>query len=260
MRGAFSDSDRWRVPRNPRPTSIGAVERPLEARRRRFQRSGGLGPIPRFPARQQRLDGAGPPNYSCCSTCAACSESSPENDASSRLVAEPNTILRGLVASTLHGLVPTGTDGRDEMGVCVEPRRYVVAFGRFEQWVYRSAAEREGHAGARSRHGDLDLTDLARSTPCPRTWRDCVNEASLANDHLPFASSPWVWKDWSGSCGESRSGGFTSACSESWRSRASRLIRACRTAVSAARLAGCRRAAQRALLGQPSSSIVGPRT
>ena len=44
------------------------------------------------------------------------------------------------------------------MGVCLEPRRYVVGFGKFEQWVYRSAAEREGHAGARSQAGDLDLT------------------------------------------------------------------------------------------------------
>ena len=78
--------------------------------------------------------------------------------ASHRTIAEPNTILRGLVGSTVHGLVLGGTDDRDEMGVCVEPRRYVVGFGKFEQWVYRSAAEREGHAGARSRAGDLDLT------------------------------------------------------------------------------------------------------
>jgi len=62
------------------------------------------------------------------------------------------------VGSSVHGLVLSGTDDRDEMGVCVEPRRYVVGFGKFEQWVYRSAEEREGHAGARSRAGDLDLT------------------------------------------------------------------------------------------------------
>jgi hypothetical protein len=77
-----------------------------------------------------------------------------------RLIAEPNTILRGLVGSTVHGLVLSGTDDRDEMGVCVEPRRYVVGFGKFEQWVYRSAAEREGNAGARSQAGDLDLADV----------------------------------------------------------------------------------------------------
>ena len=51
-----------------------------------------------------------------------------------------------------------GTDDRDEKGVCVEPCRYVVGFGKLEQWVHRSAAEREGRAGARSQAGDLDLT------------------------------------------------------------------------------------------------------
>ena len=51
-----------------------------------------------------------------------------------------------------------GTDDRDDMGVCLEPRRFVLGFGKFEQWVFRSAAEREGHAGARSKAGDLDLT------------------------------------------------------------------------------------------------------
>jgi predicted nucleotidyltransferase len=73
-------------------------------------------------------------------------------------IVEPNTVLRGLVGSSVHGLVLSGTDDRDEMGVCIEPRRYVVGFRKFEQWVYRSAAEREGHAGARSQAGDLDLT------------------------------------------------------------------------------------------------------
>lgn len=77
---------------------------------------------------------------------------------SHRSIAEPTTILRGMVGSSVHGLVLSGTDDRDEMGVCVEPRRYIVGFGKFEQWVYRSAAEREGHAGACSRVGDLDLT------------------------------------------------------------------------------------------------------
>lgn len=52
----------------------------------------------------------------------------------------------------------SGTDDRDEMGICVEPRRYIIGFGKFEQWVYRSAEEREGFVGARSQAGDLDLT------------------------------------------------------------------------------------------------------
>ena len=72
------------------------------------------------------------------------------DDTSPQLIAKPNTVLRGLVGSTVHGLVLSGTDDRDEMGVCVEQRRYVVGFGKFEHWVYRSAAEREGNPGARS--------------------------------------------------------------------------------------------------------------
>jgi hypothetical protein len=75
-----------------------------------------------------------------------------------RLIAEPNTILRGLVGSSVHGLVLQGADDRDEMGVCLEPRRYVVGFDQFEHWVYRTAAEREQNPGARSQAGDLDLT------------------------------------------------------------------------------------------------------
>jgi hypothetical protein len=61
---------------------------------------------------------------------------SPRDDDSRRLIAGPTTILRGLVGSSVHGLVLSGTDDRDEMGVCVEPRRYVVGFGKFEHWVY----------------------------------------------------------------------------------------------------------------------------
>ena len=80
------------------------------------------------------------------------------NENSHKAIAEQTTILRGLVGSSVHGLVLSGTDDRDEMGVCVEPCRYVVGFGEFEHWVYRSAAERESNPGARSRAGDLDLT------------------------------------------------------------------------------------------------------
>jgi hypothetical protein len=46
------------------------------------------------------------------------------DEISQKSIAEPNTILRGLVGSTVHGLVLSGTDDRDEMGVCLEPRRY----------------------------------------------------------------------------------------------------------------------------------------
>ena len=69
------------------------------------------------------------------------------------------------------------------MGVCVEPRRYAVGFGKFEQWAYRSAAEREGRAGARSQAGDLDLTIYS-----PRQWTRLAlqgNPAVLLLLYLP---------------------------------------------------------------------------
>ncbi len=68
-------------------------------------------------------------------------------------------ILRGVVGSTAHGLnVDDGIDDRDEMGVCVED--YAAAQGLqvpFAQFIFRSAAVREGREDAKSRRGDLDL-------------------------------------------------------------------------------------------------------
>lgn len=70
-----------------------------------------------------------------------------------RAIAEPNTVLRGLVGSTVHGLNVPGKDDRDEMGVCIEPREYVIGLQYFEQWVFRTKPE-----GVKSEAGDLDLT------------------------------------------------------------------------------------------------------
>ncbi len=77
-----------------------------------------------------------------------------------RETAERCTILRGLVGSTVHGLnVNDGIEDRDEMGICVEPLEEAMALWvPFEQFIYRSAAEREGRESARSIAGDLDLT------------------------------------------------------------------------------------------------------
>lgn len=74
--------------------------------------------------------------------------------------AEAYTILRGLVGSTVHGLnVSDGIEDRDEMGICVEPLEVAMSLSEpFEQFIYRSAAEREGRQDARSSAGDLDLT------------------------------------------------------------------------------------------------------
>jgi predicted nucleotidyltransferase len=68
-------------------------------------------------------------------------------------VAEPNTILRCTVGSTVHGVAVASMDDRDEMGICLEPPEYVIGLRGFEQWVFRTKPE-----GVRSGPGDLDLT------------------------------------------------------------------------------------------------------
>ena len=75
-----------------------------------------------------------------------------------RDMAERWTILRVPSGSNIHGLSVAGTDDRDEMGVCIEDISGVVGFSEFEQYIYRSAAEREGRHDAPSQHNDLDLT------------------------------------------------------------------------------------------------------
>lgn len=74
--------------------------------------------------------------------------------------AEAATILRGVVGSTVHGLnVQDGIEDRDEMGICIEPIEAAMGIGApFEQFIYRSAAEREHRHDAPSKAGDLDLT------------------------------------------------------------------------------------------------------
>lgn len=75
-----------------------------------------------------------------------------------REMAERTTILRAPVGSTVHGLHVAGTDDRDEMGICVEDLHAVAGFSPFEQYIYRTAAEREHKHDAKSQAGDLDLT------------------------------------------------------------------------------------------------------
>lgn len=75
-----------------------------------------------------------------------------------REMAEQMTILRVPAGSTLHGLNVPGTDDSDEVGVCIESLEAAIGFSEFEQYIYRTAAEREGKHDAPSQAGDLDLT------------------------------------------------------------------------------------------------------
>ena len=70
-----------------------------------------------------------------------------------RAIAEPNTVLLGLVGSTVHGVTVDSADDRDEMGICIEPPEYVAGLRPFQQWVFRTQPE-----GARSGPGDIDRT------------------------------------------------------------------------------------------------------
>ena len=62
-------------------------------------------------------------------------------------------IIRSLVGSTLHGTGLAGQEDTDYMGVCVEPWADVLGMGKFEQWIWRSAA-----TGERSGPDDIDIT------------------------------------------------------------------------------------------------------
>lgn len=79
---------------------------------------------------------------------------SKEHDlARAEAIARGGCISRCLVGSTVHGLSNPGTDDRDEMGVTIEPREYVLGLRPFEHWVARTQPE-----GVPSGPGDLDLT------------------------------------------------------------------------------------------------------
>ena len=70
-----------------------------------------------------------------------------------REVALGGEILRTVVGSGVHGIAIEGTDDHDEMGVFVEPPRYVIGVERpMEHYVFRTQPE-----GARSGPGDTDL-------------------------------------------------------------------------------------------------------
>jgi predicted nucleotidyltransferase len=72
-------------------------------------------------------------------------------------IANDGTVLRVRTGSQTHGISTESSD-RDEMGVCIEPQAYVIGLKKFEQYMYRDAAERTGRFDAPSEPGDLDLT------------------------------------------------------------------------------------------------------
>lgn len=69
-------------------------------------------------------------------------------------LARANEILRTEVGSGVHGMAIAGTDDHDEMGIYVETPEQVVGLApASHHWVWRTQP-----MGARSHHGDVDLT------------------------------------------------------------------------------------------------------
>jgi predicted nucleotidyltransferase len=93
----------------------------------------------------------------------------PHASEQARVVAEQGTILRAQVGSGVHGTSISGQDDRDEMGLCLEPARFVVglakvpasltgpAVGDFEQYQRHTVWDKPGGLANRSGAGDLDV-------------------------------------------------------------------------------------------------------
>ena len=94
----------------------------------------------------------------------------PHASEEARRIAEDGMILRVQVGFGVHGTSVTGQDDRDEMGLCLEPPRFVTGLARvpngtrgqaplvpFEQYERHTAWDRPGGLANRSGAGDLDV-------------------------------------------------------------------------------------------------------
>lgn len=94
----------------------------------------------------------------------------PHASEEAREVAEGGMILRVQVGSGVHGTSISGQDDRDEMGICLEPARFVTGLARvprgiddtereveFEQYQRHTVWDKPGGLANRSGAGDLDV-------------------------------------------------------------------------------------------------------
>jgi predicted nucleotidyltransferase len=93
----------------------------------------------------------------------------PHASAEARSIAEEGTLLRAQVGSGMHGTSISGQDDRDEMGLCLEPARFVTGLARvpagmstaatvpFEQYHRHTVWDQPGGLANRSGAGDLDV-------------------------------------------------------------------------------------------------------
>jgi predicted nucleotidyltransferase len=85
----------------------------------------------------------------------------PHGDKDRRDIAKRGLILKVLVGSGVHGTAIEGSDDTDYMGICIEPPESLIGLAPpssrpFEQYQYRSAAERSGIVDAPSGSDDVD--------------------------------------------------------------------------------------------------------
>lgn len=83
-----------------------------------------------------------------------------------RKIASTKLILQATVGSEAHGLNLYGKDDHDIMGICIEPLDSMFGLYEFEQFIHRTAEEREKHSPTddqrkhgrtpRSQPGDTD--------------------------------------------------------------------------------------------------------
>ena len=94
----------------------------------------------------------------------------PHASEEARAIAEAGMILRVQVGSGVHGTSISGQDDRDEMGICLEPARFVTGLARvprgideedrevdFEQYQRHTVWDEPGGLANRSGAGDLDV-------------------------------------------------------------------------------------------------------
>ena len=94
----------------------------------------------------------------------------PHASEEAREIAEAGMILRVQVGSGVHGTSISGQDDREEMGICLEPARFVTGLARvprgidagnaeveFEQYQRHTVWDRPGGLANRSGAGDLDV-------------------------------------------------------------------------------------------------------
>lgn len=93
----------------------------------------------------------------------------PHASEEARTIAQDGLILRAQVGSGVHGTAIGGQDDRDELGICLEPARYVTGLARvprgingdglitFEQYERHTAWDAPGGVTNRSGAGDLDV-------------------------------------------------------------------------------------------------------